>query len=120
MRHEGMRESWIGFEPMGIRARVHGEPAGNISWVLIPHVTERLGAPCMNIWSLGVPEAYRRRGIASALVSRAMARAYALGARFGSVGTQLWNAPAHATYARLGFRPHCVLVGRSLDLRSPN
>ena len=26
-----------------------------------------------------------------------MARGHALGARFGSVGTQLWNAPAHAT-----------------------
>jgi GNAT superfamily N-acetyltransferase len=56
------------------------------------------------------------RGIATARISRAMARAYAEGARFASVGTQLWNAPAHATYARLGFRPHCVLVGRSLAL----
>jgi hypothetical protein len=33
-----------------------------------------------------------------------------------SVGTQLWNAPAHASYAKYGFSPHCVLVGR---LREP-
>jgi GNAT superfamily N-acetyltransferase len=116
MRHEGMRESWIGFEPMGIRARVDGEPAGNISWVLIPYVADRLGAPCMNIWGLGVPEAHRRGGIATALVARAMVQAHRQGARFASVGTQLWNAPAHATYAKLGFRPHCVLVGRTLPL----
>jgi len=116
MRHEGMRESWIGFEPRGIRALANGEPAGNLSWVMIPYVAGRLGAPCMNIWGLGVPEAHRRRGIATALISRAMARAYAEGARFASVGTQLWNAPAHATYARLGFRPHSVLIGRVLIL----
>jgi GNAT superfamily N-acetyltransferase len=114
MRHDGMRESWIGFEPRGVRARVNGEAAGNLSWVMIPYVAERLGAPCMNIWSLGVPEAFRRRGIATALISHAMTRAYSEGARFASVGTQLWNAHAHATYAKLGFRPYCVLVGRTL------
>ncbi len=32
--------------------------------------------------------------------------------------TQLWNAPAHATYTKLGFRPRCVLVGRTLDLNT--
>jgi GNAT superfamily N-acetyltransferase len=116
MRHEPMRESWIGFEPQGIRARIDGEPAGNIGFVLLSHVAERLGAPCVNIWSLGVPDAHRRRGIATALVSRALSRGYAMGARFASVGTQLWNAPAHASYAKLGFQPHCVLVGRRLHL----
>ena len=117
MKHEPMRESWIGFEPMRIRAMVGGEEAGSIGWVLLPHVADRLGAPAMNIWTLGVRDKYRRQGIASALIARAMARSYALGARFGSVGTQLWNAPAHASYAKYGFSPHCVLVGR---LREPS
>ena len=45
-----------------------------------------------------------------------MALSHNLGARFASVGTQLWNAPAHATYAKFGFRPYCVVVGRTLDL----
>jgi len=116
MRHEPMRESWIGFEPMRILAKIGGEDAGSIAWVMLPHVADRLGAPCMNIWGLGVREQYRRKGIASALISRAMARSYAQGARFASVGTQLWNAPAHATYAKLGFYPHAVLVGRVLNL----
>jgi len=116
MKHEPMRESWIGFEPMVTRALVSGEEVGSLAWVLLPHVADRLGAPCMNIWGLSVREEHRRKGIASALVSRAMALSHDLGARFASVGTQLWNAPAHATYARFGFRPYCVVVGRTLKL----
>lgn len=111
MRHDAMRESWTGFEPMTMAALVGGQHAGGIAWVVQPHL-DRLGAPCMNIWGLGVAEAHRRRHVATALIARAMRRAHAMGARFASVGTQLWNAPAHASYARLGYRPHCVLVGR--------
>jgi GNAT superfamily N-acetyltransferase len=116
MKHEPMRESWIGFQPMVIRALLDGEEVGSICWVLLPHVADRLGAPCMNIWAMGVREERRRMGIASALVSRAMALSHDLGARFASVGTQLWNSPAHATYAKFGFRPYCVLVGRTLEV----
>jgi len=116
MKHEPMRESWIGFKPMVVRALLDGEEVGSICWVLLPHVAERLGAPCMNIWGMGVREEQRRKGIASALTARAMALSHDLGARFASVGTQLWNAPAHATYAKFGFRPYCVLVGRTLAL----
>jgi GNAT superfamily N-acetyltransferase len=118
LRHEPMRESWTGFTPMRIRALAGGEEVGSLGWVLLPHVADRLGAPCMNIWALGVREPRRRQGIASALVSRALSRSYHQGARFASVGTQLWNAPAHATYARFGFRPHCVLVVRTLAIQS--
>lgn len=116
MKHEPMRESWIGFEPMRTRAFIGEEEVGSIGWVIQPHL-DRLGAPCMNVWGLGVKEAHRRQGIASALISRAMARSYALGARFASVGTQLWNAPAHATYAKLGYRPYCMVVGRTLNFQ---
>ena len=116
MKHEPMRESWIGFEPMRTRALSGEAEVGSIGWVVQPHL-DRLGAPCMNIWGLGVKEAYRRQGIATALVSHAMAHSYSLGARFASVGTQLWNAPAHATYAKLGYRPYCVVVGRTLELQ---
>ena len=114
MAHEPMRESWIGFEPMRTRAFLDGETVGSISWVMLPHFADKLGAPCMNIWGLGVQEKHRRKRIATALISRTMARSYTLGARFASVGTQLWNAPAHATYAKLGFRPYCIVVGRTL------
>ncbi len=114
MAHEPMRESWIGFEPMRTEAFVDGESAGRIGWVMLPHL-DRLGTPCVNIWSLGVKEEYRRKGIASALVSRAMVRGYELGARHCSVSTQLWNAPAHATYGKLGFKPHCIGIGRTLE-----
>ena len=49
MKQEPMRESWIGFEPMCIQALVRGEEVGSIGWVMLPHVADRLGAPCMNI-----------------------------------------------------------------------
>ncbi len=116
MTHQPMRESWVGFEPMITTALSGGEQVGSIGWVMLPQVAERLGAPAVNIWRLGVAEQHRRRGVATALIAHAMARGHRLGARSASVGTQLWNAPAHASYAKLGFLPHCVLVGRTLSL----
>jgi GNAT superfamily N-acetyltransferase len=116
MKHEAMRESWIGFEPRVTRALLNGEDVGSISWVIEPYVADRLGAPAMNIWGLGVREEHRRKGIAAALISRALRYSYTQGARFASVSTQVWNAPAHATYASTGFRPHCIVVGRLLRL----
>ncbi|MBM3211309.1 GNAT family N-acetyltransferase [Candidatus Poribacteria bacterium] len=116
MSHQPMRESWIGFKPMRIRAIANSETVGSISYVIIPYLAERLGAPCMNIWGMGIQEKYRRKGVATALVSYAMLQSYKQGARFASVGTQLWNSPAHATYNKLGFRPHCLVVGRTLEL----
>jgi GNAT superfamily N-acetyltransferase len=115
MAHQPMAESWIGFSPMRTKAWRNGEEAGTIGWVILPYL-DRLGAPAMNIWGLGVKEPYRRQGIASALISQAMRQSYGLGARFASVGTQLWNGPAHASYAKFGYQPHCVLVGRTLNL----
>lgn len=116
MAHDPMRESWIGFKPMRTQALMGDENVGSIAWVILPHVADRLGAPCVNIWGMGVQEKHRRKGIATALVSRTMLRSYGLGARFASVGTQLWNAPAHATYAKLGFSPRQIVMGRSLDI----
>ena len=68
-----------------------------------------------HVMNVAVDPDHRRQGIASLLVARAMVRGHALGARFGSVTTQLWNAPAQATYARLGFTPQRIMVGRLLD-----
>jgi GNAT superfamily N-acetyltransferase len=116
MAHEPMRESWIGFEPMRTRAFADGTEVGSIAWVILTHVADRLGAPCMNVWGLGIREQYRRKGIATALILQAMIRSYEMGARFASVGTQLWNAPAHATYAKIGFTPYCMVAGRTLEV----
>ena len=117
MAHDGMRQSWVGFDPMRTRVLLKGQEVGAIGWAVLPHVSERLGAPCLNIWSLGVHEQHRRRGIGLALVRVAARRGYESGARFCSVGTQLWNAPAHATYAAAGFLPYRIVVGRKLTLQ---
>ena len=116
VNHEPAHESWIGYEPRVARAKINGECVGSISWVVLPYL-DGLAAPGMNIFALGTREPYRRRGLATALISRAMRQGHALGCRVVSVGTQLWNAAAHAAYVKLGFRPYCILVGR--QLRSP-
>lgn len=116
MKHSTQRESWIGFAPMRTRALIGDEEVGSLGWVVEPHVADRLGAPCMNIWGLGVREEHRRKGIAAALIAAALRSAFAQGVRFASVGTQLWNAPAHATYASFGYAPASILIGRTRAL----
>ncbi len=114
MKSAAMRESWRGFEPRLITGRSEGEDAGRAGYVLLPHL-DRLGHPCVNIWVLGTAADYRREGVATALLSRALAAGWEAGARVASVGTQLWNRPAHAAYARFGFRPDRLMVGLTLS-----
>ena len=116
MSHKPMQESWVGFDPMTTQARIGDETVGSLGWVIIPYLAEKLGASCLNIWSLGIREEHRRRGIATMLVSHTMAQAYKLGARYASVGTQFWNTPAYAIYAKLGFIPYQLVIGRTLEL----
>ena len=113
MSSQRLRESWDGFEPMQTVARLGDEEAGAIRWVVLDDLQAKLGAPAVNIWALSVGEKFRRKGIASALVCQAMASAFKKGARHASVGTQLGNVAAHATYARFGFVPHCMMLGRT-------
>lgn len=116
MAHAPMRESWIGFEPMTTSAILKDETIGTIGWVIIPYLTERLGALCLNIWSMGVNEKYRQKGVASALVSYILRKGYESGAKFASVSTQLWNVPAQKTYSKLGFVPYQLTIGRTFEL----
>jgi GNAT superfamily N-acetyltransferase len=116
MVHDAMRASWDGFDPWTTTVRLDSQHAGAVHWVVVPQLAEKLGAPCMNIWGLGVEEKYRGRGIASALIGRALRLGRQRGATHASVGTQLWNMPAHATYVHMGYRPQCVLHGLEIDL----
>lgn len=116
MAHEPMRASWIGFEPHSAAAAIEGRHVGAIHWVLVPHLADKLGAPCVNIWGLGVESAYRGRGFANELIHHVLRQGYDRGARHASVGTQVWNHPAHATYARAGFHPHTLLHALDIEL----
>lgn len=114
IKHDVMRHSWTGFEPQSIHAHLKGQWAGTIGWVLVPQTAERMGVASLNIYTLGVSSNCRRQGIGAALSSRAMTAGFDLGAREFNVCTQVWNAPAQATYAKCGMRPHVIVNGRSL------
>ncbi|MCC7409895.1 MAG: GNAT family N-acetyltransferase [Phycisphaeraceae bacterium] len=113
LKHEAMAQSWTGFEPRLIKAMVNGEQAGELGWVLIEPAAKKLGSPSMNIYNLWTGEKYRRQGIGSALVGRSLGQAYAAGARFMNVCTQMWNGPAQPTYFKHGFVPYGYLCGRT-------
>jgi hypothetical protein len=113
--HKTMQESWAGFEPMTTQTYIGNDLVGSIGWTIIPYLVDKLGASCLNIWSLGIKEEHRGKGIATTLVSDVMIQAYKLGARFASVGTQFWNVPAYMTYAKLGFIPYQLVIGRTLE-----
>lgn len=112
MTHANMGPSWAGFEPRTIRAVLQGRQAGAVGYLLQSNLTPRLGAPCVNIYSLGVEPAFQRQGIAAALVARVLRRGFDLGARTATVATQLDNLPAHRTYDRLGYLPYRMGVAR--------
>jgi len=120
MAHETIRQSWIGFEPMVVKAIVEGAEAGTIGWVILPHQQAKLGAPCVDIYMLGIAPQFQGQGIASALVSRALAAGYHRGARIATVGTQLDNLAAHRTYHKFGLFIQQLGCGRRLDLRPPS
>lgn len=112
--HDTMAQSWTGFEPRTVTAVVAGAYAGQIGYVLQPHLAGRLGHPCVNIYMLGVNPSHRQMGLASALVSRALRAGHAAGARTATVGTELDNIASARTYARFGFAAFRLNVGRVL------
>ncbi len=116
MKHQTIRESWLGFEPMVIKANVDGKEVGTLGWVVMPHHAHKLGAPCVSIYMLHVADSQRRKGVGAALVSRAFAQAYERGARFASVGTQIENVAANMTYEKLGMHTHQLVSSRQLRL----
>lgn len=116
MAHETMAASWTGFEPRVIDVTIEGEHAGQIGYVLLPHLAARLGSPCLDIYSMGVTPERRRLGLASSLVNRAMRAGYDRGARVASVYTEMHNQAAAGTYARCGFVPFGVNLGRVLEM----
>ena len=113
MMNTFMEESWAGFEPCVTKAFVGEEQAGQIGWLMISGLSEKLGAPAVNIWMMGVSEAHRRKGIGTALVCEALTEGYRRGARFATVDTQTYNIAALSTYRKFGFLPQRIIVGRT-------
>lgn len=116
MAHETMAASWTGFEPRVIDVTITGEHAGQIGYVVLPHLAARLGSPCLDIYMMGVNPQRRRLGLGWALVNRAMRAGYERGARVASVYTEMHNQAAAGTYARCGFSPFGLNLGRVLDV----
>jgi ribosomal protein S18 acetylase RimI-like enzyme len=78
-------------------AYVDGEPAGFVSGVETIHPDKGVE---MFLYELGVDEAYRRRGIASALIGRLIELAGERGCTGVWTGTEKDNTAALATYRR--------------------
>lgn len=64
----------------------------------------RVAADEMEVLTIGVPPAARRRGIAKALMAAALGAARQAGAREAFLEVAVDNDPAAALYAGLGFR----------------
>ena len=80
-------------------AYVDGEPAGFVSGVVVRHPDKR---PEMLLYELGVDEAFRRRGIGTALVSGLRDLARRLGYRSMWVVIDAGDDTAAATYHSAG------------------
>ena len=87
--------------PTTFVAVVDSEPVGSAGLVLCDMDTRRDLSPWLG--SVYVLPAFRRRGIATALVSHALARAR----EFGIECLYLWTDSAASLYERLGWRPLC-------------
>jgi GNAT superfamily N-acetyltransferase len=106
-----LRESWVGFIPRESIAYWNGEVVGFLHWVVLPGVEQRR-PDCLNIFGLHVDDSVRRRGIATSLIAHTIQRARYLGASRASLCTQLSNRWAQSMYARFGFTPSRLLIGR--------
>ena len=96
--------------PTTFVAMVDSEPVGSASLVLCDMDTRQDLSPWLG--SVYVVPAFRRRGIATALVGHALARAR----DFGVERLYLWTDSAASLYERLSWRPFCqgIYQGRSV------
>jgi ribosomal protein S18 acetylase RimI-like enzyme len=81
-------------------ASVDGEPAGFVSGIELLHPDK--ARPEMFIYELGVDEAFRRRGVATALLDRLMEVCRRSGCREMFVLTDEANEAAMRTYRKAG------------------
>lgn len=88
-------------------ASVDGEPAGFVSGVEIAHPDKRVE---MFVYELGVDEAFRRRGVATALLRALDDVAESLRCRGSWVITEPDNVEARATYAKVGAEAETSVV----------
>lgn len=88
-------------------AYVGDDPAGFVSGVEMRHPDKE---PEMFVYELGVDEAYRGRGIASALLRSLGALAATRGLRGLWTATEADNLAAQATYARAGADAEAVVA----------
>lgn len=80
-------------------ARTAAAPAMPAGFLLARHVVDEL-----HVLLLTVEPSWQRRGAASALIARALARGRAAGARSAQLEVRAGNEPARALYAGFGFR----------------
>jgi ribosomal protein S18 acetylase RimI-like enzyme len=89
---------------------------GTLVFAAMPRLSAQQGTEIGGIAGLGVREPYRRRGIATLLLTRTLNTLLAAGVRRCLVGCRQDNAPALTLYDRFGFRPVATLIGLEKSL----
>ena len=105
------RNTWLDLWPMCLEAEAEGVVAGRLGWVALPATSRRRGVRTVGIYSVVVAEAWRRRGVASALLARCFEEAKKDGAEEILLATGVENRPAIAAYHKFGFSEVFELVG---------
>ncbi len=108
------RNSWLDLWPLTLEAEVEGYTAGRLGWCALPATSRRRGVRTAGVYSLFVSEAYRRRGVASALLARCFEQARRDGAEEILLATGAENHAAIATYRKFGFVDVFEMTGTRL------
>jgi len=107
--------SWYDLWPMMLEAEIEGVVAGRLGWCSLPATSRRRGVRTAGLYSLAVDSAFRRRGIATALVEGCFEEAARDGAQEILVATGIDNLPALGVYKKFGFAEVFQMVGTRLE-----
>jgi GNAT superfamily N-acetyltransferase len=110
-------DAWRGHHPLECRASVDGTDAGRLLFATLTRLSEQGGTGVGGIAALGVREPFRRRGVASLMMTRSLNHLFGAGARRCLVACHRTNEAAIATYRKFGFRPAALMVGHEKRLR---
>jgi len=101
---DGQADPEFGARTFRLAARAGGKAVATCGGRLYPRLLAAGGGPIGQLGFVGTEEQHRGKGLATALVARALIRLKEWGAAMVLISTGLENAPALRAYQRAGFR----------------